>query len=147
MKILKTRSSAQAGAGLAMRVEFRNQRLFAIPKKVEIARRLAVPTKDGITIIPLDQITFIKAESNYSVIHTLTGSRHLVSKPLKQFDDRLQARQFARCHQSYLVNCIHVSHLITGTHPRVVLSTNMKIPVSRRQIATFKNYLLNQYSI
>ena len=109
--------------------------------------RIAIPTSDGIALIPLRDITYIQAESNYSNVHTTTSRRYLISKSLKHCQARLAAQGFIRTHQSYLVNDTHVVGLKNAHSSTIVLSDGSALPVSRRHQAKIKNYLITHFSI
>ena len=103
-----------------------------------------VVVKDGgkIKIIPLLQIQYIEAADDYVKIHTAEGV-FLKKKTMQFFEDSLPKQQFIRTHRSYLIN----AQLITRIDPHekdshlVLLSTGMRLPVSKSGYAKLKDVL------
>ena len=110
-------------------------------------QRMAIQTADGIRLIALTDIHYIKAEGNYSMLFTAQHERHLMSKTLKYYATRLEHQGFIRSHQSYLVNVESIVGMTNRGRNELSLTNNTSIPVSRRHQAEIKNYLLTQFSI
>ncbi|MDQ6843891.1 MAG: LytTR family DNA-binding domain-containing protein, partial [Bacteroidota bacterium] len=70
--------------------------------------KIAVPTIEGFIIIPVNEIVYCHASSNYTEFH-LTDKRCVLSSyTLKQYDEMLTGQSFFRAHRSYLINLAHV---------------------------------------
>jgi len=54
--------------------------------------------------IAISDILLIKSESNYSIIHTLSGDKLLTSKTLKFWQETIKNTEIIRVHASYLIN-------------------------------------------
>ena len=76
--------------------------------------------------VPLKEILFLKAESNYSTIHTLSN-RFIYSVVLSKMEAHLPIESFCRVHRSYVVNI----HLIDGFEGNTLFIGNNRIPVSK----------------
>lgn len=94
---------------------------------------LVIHSKDSIDVIKKDDISHIKAESNYSQICTIQGDKFLASKTLNHLDTQLNSSQFIRVHRSFTVNIKHIIKLDTSEGLTIVLSNQTTIPVSRRK--------------
>ncbi len=147
MKSLKNQTSAPAEAGSTMRVLKPFNPSRPTQQYTTHISRIAIPTADGLRMISLSDILYVKADSNYSIIHTIAGKRHLVSKSLKQFANRLKPLAFVRTHQSYLVNTTHIESINSADGHMVILCNGAELPMSRRQAPEVKSYLINQFSI
>jgi len=66
------------------------------------------------------------------------GTKELISKPLKYYEELLPQPYFLRTHQSYLVNRSHISGVNRSEY--IVLKNKEEIPISSRR----KNSILNQ---
>ncbi|MFS8082644.1 MAG: LytR/AlgR family response regulator transcription factor [Ginsengibacter sp.] len=103
-----------------------------------------IVVKDGskIKIIPVSQIQYIESADDYAKIHTADGA-YLKNRTMNFFEQSLEAYHFTRIHRSYIVN----TQLITGIEPYekdghlVILSTGVKIPVSKSGYSKLKNSL------
>ena len=108
--------------------------------KMKKNAKIGIPNSTGTQYIPLDNIIYLKAESNYSNIYLEEGKRLLVSKILKLFESKLQKSTFVRVHRSYIVNLEKVIELCNGDGGYLILKNKAKIPVSR----TKKKFVMNQ---
>ena len=66
--------------------------------------RLTVSTPTGTTLIPVDQILWVEARQNYSLIRRRDGGSVLVKRLLGDFGEELPSRIFARVGRSLVVN-------------------------------------------
>lgn len=96
--------------------------------------------------LDIDQLLFAKADGNYIEL-TKSNNNQITTEvkriSLTQFETQiLDYPHFFRCHRTYLVNMFKVQK-ISGNSQGYLLSfneTNVKIPVSRKQIDNFNNY-------
>ena len=98
-----------------------------------LPNKLTVHTQDRIQIIDIANISSIEADGNYSFIHLAKGSKILVSKTLKEYDNLLSDRQFVRVHQSHLVNLDQIREFIKTDGGYIIMKNNDRIPVSVRK--------------
>lgn len=88
------------------------------------------------------QITHLKADSNYTIIHTKNGEKMISGYSLKIFDELFADKDFIRIDRSHLV---HISY-IKGIDSRsgitfVKLSNQKELAVPRRKSATIRALL------
>jgi two-component system LytT family response regulator len=92
--------------------------------------RFAVKRRGEIIFVKATDIDWIRAEGNYSRLHT-SGGAHLVRESLQSVADSLDPWTFIRVHRSAVVNVDRVVKLIAnddrGTF--IVLSTGEKVPL------------------
>ena len=74
---------------------------------------LSVPLMSEKRILDMEDIFYLKSDSNYTTIH-LESNKFVVSKTLKWFTSKLNI-QFFRVHQSFLIN----RPLAYPAHPQV----------------------------
>lgn len=109
----------------------------------KIHDKIAIPTTEGFIVIPLTEIVYCRADSNYTEFH-LTGKRRILSSyTLKQYDELLNRQSFFRAHRSYLINLAHIKMYRRGEGGEVVMSNDHEIELSR----THKNELLHLLNI
>ncbi len=76
-----------------------------------------------------NSILFLKADSNYTIIHYLDGSKRIVCSTLKKMEVSLNGKGFFRVHHSYLIN----EQFIKGvTQVGLLLENGNEIPLSRK---------------
>jgi len=97
-------------------------------------KKIALPIQSGYEIIPIDQITFIKAEGSYARVETMQLGSFLISKNLKYFEDMLNHfDHFMRVHRSYLVN-LNFASKILKSNSVIVLENDIEVPIMNEKI-------------
>jgi two-component system LytT family response regulator len=89
-------------------------------------------------VLPLREIDWIEAADNYARLW-IGGRSHLLREPLRLLEARVRPHGFVRAHRRALVRLAGVREL-TWTNAGAlvaVLGCGVRIPVSRRQRATF----------
>lgn len=108
----------------------------------KIHDKIAVPTNEGFVVIPLNEIVYCHASSNYTEFHLTDKKCILSSYTLKQYDEILSLQSFFRAHRSYLINLAHVKMYRRGEGGEIVMSNGHEIELSRTHKDEFL-YLLN----
>lgn len=104
--------------------------------------------------LDIDQLLFAKADGNYIEL-TKSNTNKITTEvkriSLTQFETQIaNYPHFFRCHRTYLVNMFKIEK-VSGNSQGYLLSfneTDVKIPVSRKQIDSFNDYykeLRNKY--
>lgn len=101
------------------------------------AKKIALPTAQGLVFIPLENIVRCEAKDNYSKIYLTDGSTYVISKTLKDFEYLLEEMNFCRIHYSHLINLHHVEKYVQGNGGTVLMSDGSSIAVSRRRKLDF----------
>ncbi len=89
------------------------------------AQTLAIKDKDRITLVPMEDIAFLKAEDKYVKVCLANGKQHLLTKTLSQLELELPD-EFLRVHRSYIVHRAYVYELQRYFKGRFVLKLNDK---------------------
>lgn len=95
--------------------------------------KISVPVFDGIEIIRMDEILYLKSDGNYSEIILLGEKKIIASKTLKYFTSFLPLQQFIRIHKSHLVNLNHIKKYLKSEGGEVQMINNDVLPVSRNK--------------
>lgn len=103
--------------------------------------KFSVSTQEGIEVIVMAEIDYLKADRNYTLIKRKSKKDLLVSKPLKDFEGILTASTFLRVHSSYLVNMQKVERYVRSDGGYAVMEDGTKITVSRSHKEDFLRYL------
>lgn len=103
--------------------------------------RIALPAGRGMDFVEAADIIYCNAESNYTHI-ILTGNRkYTLSKTLKDVESMLEAFNFFRVHQSYLINFSFLQRYIRDDGGYVVMSDGKHIPIAKRRKEEFSQRL------
>lgn len=100
-------------------------------------RKISLPNGQGYSLINIDDIIHIEADSNYSVFYLQNKDKITVSKVLKEYEEILPDNQFVRIHKSSIVNLNYVKEYNSKNGLEVILKNGDKIAVSRRRASDF----------
>jgi two-component system LytT family response regulator len=93
--------------------------------------RIALPTGEGLQLIPTDTIISCSSSSNYTILCMKANQKLTVSRTLKDIEEMLEDYNFFRVHNSYLVNLDEIRKYIRGEGGSVIMSDGSSIDVSR----------------
>ena len=93
--------------------------------------KLVISTGNEIHFVSFEQIMYIKASSNYSLIYDTEGNSILSSKTLKYYEEILLNKGFLRVHSGTLINMSKVKGIKRNGMYMIILENDIKIPVSR----------------
>jgi len=93
--------------------------------------KIALPTMEGLQMIPVNSIISCESDSNYTVLLLKNKKKLIVSTTLKEIEDMLEDHSFARVHRSYLVNLNEVEKYVKGEGGYLIMSDGSSIDVSR----------------
>ncbi|MGE5314558.1 MAG: LytR/AlgR family response regulator transcription factor [Acidobacteriota bacterium] len=83
----------------------------------EAERTAAVPGSEvlmsgnTLKVFRHDDIKYIQAEDEYSLVFTVDGKKHVVRRLLKEWEASVPPALFLRIHRSYLINLNHVAKI------------------------------------
>ena len=107
----------------------------------DLKNTISIPTKTVIKIIEIQKIVKCEASSNYTELHLIDGSKHLVAKTLKEYELELMSHDFLRIHQSHLVNLNYIDSF-NFKENLLILFDETSLPVARSKKTLTKEALL-----
>ncbi len=97
--------------------------------------KLILSLQDSFQVVDLNELLFCETDKGYTTFYCNDGKKYMVSKTLKEFEERLSEANFTRPHQSFMVNLKFIDKYDkSGT---IHLKNGKKIPVSSRKKETF----------
>lgn len=106
-------------------------------------QRIALPMSDGLLFVETEKIIMLEADRVYTNVYMVDGSKILVSKPLRVFEDMLIDREtFFRPHRSFLINMRYLRKYAKG-ESIIELDNNLSLTISRERKAEFEKLLRN----
>lgn len=110
-------------------------------RKLEYEDRLFIEVGARARFLKISSIKCIYADGDYSKVFTDDGKKHLITKPLKEWEDCLPEKHFVRIHRSNIVNLEFIEKVETwfGRSYQIYLrDTEKPLTVSRRYAAQLK---------
>jgi two-component system LytT family response regulator len=108
-------------------------------------KKIVVPMSEGSLFVELKDIIYLKAEGSYVSIFFKDGTKILVSKNIKDYEDQLTNNEgFFRTHRSFLVNANFV-HKISSDGTEAVLTNGILISISRDRKQEFISFMRGKY--
>ncbi len=97
-----------------------------------VVKKISISTSDKIHLIEVDNIIRCESDNYYTIIYFKDGTNLLVSKTLKEMEQKLEEYDFVRTHKSHLVNMRCIMNFIKD-EMMVVMTDGVKVPVSKRK--------------
>ena len=97
-----------------------------------VVRKISLSTADKIHLINVDDIIRCESDNYYTIIFFKDGTSLMVSKTLKEIDQKLEEYDFVRTHKSHLVNMRCIKNFIKD-EMMVLMTDDTKVPVSKRK--------------
>lgn len=111
--------------------------LMTLEENLKAARRqdkkIIIKTSDQIHLLELRNMVSLESDSCYTTVSVADGSRIIVSKTLKEYEDMLSGCGFYRVHKSHLINLSHIKRFDKQDGGYIVLTSDQRIPVASRK--------------
>lgn len=95
--------------------------------------KIALPTMEGLQMIPVDNIISCESDDNYTKLQLKNGKKILVTRSLKETEEILEQHSFIRVHRCYMVNLNEIEKYIKGEGGYLVMSDGTTIDVGRNK--------------
>ncbi len=116
----------------------RNQVLLDNIKQSSDKQQIILPTQNGFDVMRLNNIIHIQADGNFTQIYAADGSKKMVCRFLKYFEELL-GHPFVRIHRSHIINIHYLKSYHKGKGGYVIMENGTEIEVS----VSYKERLLN----
>lgn len=104
--------------------------------------KIAMPTMEGLQMIPVDSIISCESDSNYTILLLKNRKKIIVSRTLKEIEELLEEHSFVRVHRCYLANLNEVEKYVKGEGGYLVMSDGTTIDVARNKKEVLMKKLL-----
>ena len=105
--------------------------------------KIALHTLEKIQVAAIKDILRLESSGNYTQFFFNDGSKLLVTKTLKEYDQMLADSGFLRIHQSHLINVEQIKEFVKVDGGYLVMKDGSRLPVSVRKRATLMRWLEN----
>ena len=107
-------------------------------------KKIALPVEGGIKFVNFQDIVLLKADGMYTSVHVQNASELLISKPLKHFEDLLEAiPMFYRPHRSYLINLKYIQEYSKKDGGYIIMDNGETVSVSKDKKEEFLTIVQN----
>lgn len=87
----------------------------------------------GFVHTKISEIVRFEADSNYTEVFFRDGTKLLMSKTLRNYEELLEEEGFFRCHRTHLVNLNYVKDIVKYASWNLRLENGEEVPISRRK--------------
>ena len=109
------------------------QNLLQYIKQPLQPQKIALPTAEEIVFAEVNTIIRCLGENNYTYVFLSNGSRILVSKTLKEFEELLGSYGFMRVHRSYLINSRFIKAYVKKDGGHIEMTDGSQVFISRNK--------------
>lgn len=101
-----------------------------ITKDKGIPGKIALPDKDKLELVAIDEISHLEAKGSYTIVYLLEGRNIIVSKNLKQFEEMEGiSHHFIRVHKSFMVHSHFIKAFNKADNGYLELQNGESIPI------------------
>jgi len=128
----RAKAAARADRTLALAAHLSAEASGQTAEAPRYLERIAIPDREGVRVVPIADIDWIEAQDYYVEVHS-GGRGYLLRRSLRQLEERLDPRLFARVHRSAIVNVTRIQSLRPATHGErdLVLRDGTQLKLSR----------------
>ncbi len=110
-------------------------------KTKQVKETIALSTLDDLKIVKIKEIVRCESDGNYTTVYEMSGAKTMVSKSLKEFENKLRSHGFYRSHQSHLINLKLVTSYLKSEGGFLKMEDGSEVPVSIRKKAEIQKIL------
>lgn len=105
--------------------------------KISSTEKLVINQKGKLTNVNLKDVVYLEAFGDGTYIYDKSGNVYGTSVQLKEWEQKLQEKDFFKIHKSYIVSLMYVKNLEDG---KLELNySNTVLTVSRRNLKSFRD--------
>lgn len=102
-------------------------------------KKIVIPSQEGLEFVKISDIICCEGTNGYTTIHFSNRKSILSSNSIGHFFKLLENQNFYLVHKSYLINLDYIEKYLNEGY--IILTNNLKIPVSRNKRSDFLNSL------
>lgn len=94
-------------------------------------QRVALPTMQGLELVPVESIIRCSANNNYTEFFLSDKRKLVVSRTLREIEEMLEGYAFLRVHHSHIVNLNAITRYVRGEGGYLTMTDGATVDVSR----------------
>lgn len=99
--------------------------------------KVAISHTKGIKLIDVNDIMYLEASGNCTVLYFNDGTRYLDTRTLKIYEGILNPSMFYRIHKSHIINLDYLKEYLNEDGHFAILKNGKLLPVARNRVSTF----------
>jgi two-component system, LytTR family, response regulator len=103
--------------------------------------KITVADLFGFKIVNINDLMYLAADNNYTVLHLVNGQSIMATKNLGEFEKMIDNEMFYRIHKSILVNVNYLVGFSTHEGNFADLKDGTRLDISRRKMLEFKEWI------
>lgn len=100
-------------------------------------QKVVLPLIDGFVVVQLQEILYAEAQDNFTQFYLKDGTKKLICRKLKFYEEALSVYGFCRIHRSFMVNLEYVKRYIKGKGGSIILENGKELQVANTRKALF----------
>ena len=108
--------------------------------------KITLTSQEGMVFLDLDQIIHLESEGSYTTFYVANGERHVIARPMKDFEEMLPEDDFFRLHQSHLVRMSSVKKILREDGGYALMENGNKVPIARRRKDEFMELMRQRFA-
>jgi two-component system LytT family response regulator len=119
--------------------------LLKNPTQTATKNRLVVKSRGRVFFLDPEEIDWMEASANYVCLHLRNGSSYEMREPIGRLAERLDPKQFARIHRSFIVNVNKIRQAVPCNSGEyiVVLKDGKELSCSRTYQSAIQSLVQN----
>jgi two-component system LytT family response regulator len=109
------------------------------------SKKIVLPTMEGLCFEKVRDIAYLEASGNYTLLHFTDKRQILVCRTLREVEQMLSDKAFARIHRSHTIHLKHIKKYVRGKGGHVVLQNGVTLVVSAGQKDLFLSALRHYF--
>ncbi len=110
--------------------------------KNSVHNKIAIPVRDGLEFITINDIVRLEATSNYTYLFLSGGQKLLSTRHLKEYEDILSAEMFFRSHHAHLINLNHIRKYHKEDGGYITMADGSSASIAKRKKKDFLTLFL-----
>ncbi|MCD4680518.1 MAG: LytTR family DNA-binding domain-containing protein [Bacteroidales bacterium] len=102
-------------------------------------KKITVPEQTGFRVVNVDEIMYLQADSNYTILHFSGLNKIVACRSLFEFEKILINPEFFRIHKSTIINLNYLKAFSSYQGNSAELTDGTLLTISRRKLNEFKD--------
>ena len=127
--------------------ELINNLLSNFQPEQALFNKIAIPTKDGLQFEKINEIVYLEADGNNTIIYLRNNTQIVSSQLMKKFEEILPSQIFYRIHKSYILNINYLQNCNRIDGGKALLTNGITLDISGRIYNDFIKFITKPHEV